>query len=450
VADGSKLVHAAVGSTPTLTVTRSEPCSKENDVCSNRGRCDQSSGVCACFVGFTTSGGDGKKGDRGDCGAAESTITSCPGETECSGHGYCTGSPQFRCMCVDGYTSGDCSVRTCPKGIAWFDQPVSTDNNAHAYAECSSVGVCDLSRGECVCPTPFTGAACERMRCPPGDENSCTGHGRCLTMAELAMHARTADGEPLPAVTYGATPNKPSTWDFNKIQGCLCDAGFEGHDCSRRSCPRGDDPRTTGQTREVQTFVCAVSAATSFSLTFRGSISAAIASAATAEQLQAALSAIKTVGAVRVSYSSGTTACTATGTNRVSVTFVAALGDLPPLRLVSVSASASALISSFVVSTDGVAGSVRGTNEDAECSNKCVASCQPLYSCGYCTDVWPCVVVTHSIDVDSGVCDYNSGECECFTGMVSGDGNGNVGLRMDCGHVQPVEDPLAKNLGLSG
>lgn len=50
----------------------------------------------------------------------------------------------------------------------------------------------------------------------------------------------------------------------------------------------------------------------------------------------------------------------------------------------------------------------------------------------------------------SGVCDYNSGECECFAGMVSGDGDGNVGLRMDCGHVQPVEDPLARNLGLSG
>lgn len=363
-------MHAAVGSTPTLTVTRSEVCSKENDVCSNRGRCDQASGVCTCFTGFMTSGGDGKRGNRGDCGATETTITACPGETECSGHGYCTGAPQFRCMCVDGYTSGDCSIRTCPKGIAWFDQPLVADNAAHTYAECSNIGVCDLARGECICPSPFTGAACERMRCPPGDENQCNGHGRCMTMAELAGHARTLDGDPL-TVTYGATPNKPSTWDFNKILGCVCDAGFEGHDCSRRSCPRGDDPRTTGQSREVQTISCTHSVITSFILSFRGSVTAAISSSATAAQLQTALSAVSKIGAVRVSYSSGTSLCAFAGSsNRVSITFVDALGDLPALRLVSVSAAASALLTSFSIFTDGASGSVRGTNENAECSNR--------------------------------------------------------------------------------
>ena len=30
----------------------------------------------------------------------------------------------------------------------------------------------------------------------------------------------------------------------NKIQGCRCDGGWEGVDCSQRKCPRGDDALT--------------------------------------------------------------------------------------------------------------------------------------------------------------------------------------------------------------
>merc|ERR1711871_70339 len=31
-------------------------------------------------------------------------------------------------------------------------------------------------------------------------------------------------------------------WDANKVAGCVCDAGFYGHDCSLRKCPAGHDP----------------------------------------------------------------------------------------------------------------------------------------------------------------------------------------------------------------
>jgi hypothetical protein len=30
------------------------------------------------------------------------------------------------------------------------------------------------------------------------------------------------------------------------IYGCACDAGWDGPDCSQKSCPKGDDPMTTG------------------------------------------------------------------------------------------------------------------------------------------------------------------------------------------------------------
>ncbi len=36
-----------------------------------------------------------------------------------------------------------------------------------------------------------------------------------------------------------------SNWEADKVQGCVCDSGFEGYDCSQRSCPRGRDPTST-------------------------------------------------------------------------------------------------------------------------------------------------------------------------------------------------------------
>uniref|UniRef100_K3X6E9 EGF-like domain-containing protein n=1 Tax=Globisporangium ultimum (strain ATCC 200006 / CBS 805.95 / DAOM BR144) TaxID=431595 RepID=K3X6E9_GLOUD len=364
VGESSKLVHAGVGSVPKLIISKAEEGTKENELCSNRGRCDQTSGVCACYTGYTTSGGNGKPGDRGDCGAPELTIIACPGEIACNGHGYCSGTPQFRCFCASGWTSGDCSIRTCPSGIAWFDLPIS-DNHAHRIAVCSGVGVCDTSKGECVCPAPFEGASCERMKCP-GIEQPCNGNGRCMTMAELALQARN-NGEPI-AITYGKTPNNPKTWDFNKIQGCLCDEGFEGHDCSLRSCPRGDDPHTTGQRREVQTILCSHTQVTTFTLSFRGESTQVLSSDITALNLQNALSAVKSIGPVNVKYLSGSSACTLTGTNKISIEFISALGDVPPLR-VNLGANA-ALLPVFTIDCDGVGTSVRGTVENTECSNK--------------------------------------------------------------------------------
>ncbi|KAJ0397225.1 hypothetical protein P43SY_005243 [Pythium insidiosum] len=419
VGDGSRLVHAGVGSTPRLLISKSEDGTKENDVCSNRGKCDQATGVCTCFLGFTTSAGNARFGDRGDCGAADSTITRCPGETPCSGHGHCSGSPQFRCFCVEGWTSGDCSVRTCPSGLAWFDLPISP-NRAHQLAICSGVGTCDTSKGECACPTPFEGGACERMKCPGLNDVPCSGHGRCLSMAQLALEARVNDEPIVPGITYGQTPNDPLRWDFDKVQVCLCDQGFHGHDCGMRRCPRGDDPRTPGQQPELQLLSCSVASPTTFRLGFRGEWTAPLASDVSSTALRAALEALATIGGeVRVSYSSGATACTLVGsgaaTNVISVEFLTAFGDVPDLRVTPLP-SVTAALRTFVVQSDGVGGSVRGTTENAECSN-------------------------------NGLCNPNFGRCDCFPGMASSNGRNQLGLRMDCGYVLPTVDPLAKGGG---
>ena len=87
--------------------------SKEDDTCSGRGVCDQTSGVCSCLTDFDTSNGYGLGGTRGDCGWYTATVPlqTCPGIILCSGHGVCKGSPTYVCECSDGWTGADCSLR---------------------------------------------------------------------------------------------------------------------------------------------------------------------------------------------------------------------------------------------------------------------------------------------------------------------------------------------------
>jgi hypothetical protein len=68
-----------------------------------------------------------------------------------------------------------------------------------------------------------------------------------------------------------------SLWDSDKHQMCVCDPGFEGIDCSQRSCPRGDDPLTPSTARwcggkackfEVQQFVLSSAVTTTYKFSF--------------------------------------------------------------------------------------------------------------------------------------------------------------------------------------
>merc|ERR1719502_14537 len=95
---------------------------KEAAFCSNRGLCDTTTGVCACFDtnndAYSTSDGEGNAGTRGDCGyPMQTTTSSCPGEIACNGYGVCNDDDEtFKCDCSDGWQGGDCSERTCPYG----------------------------------------------------------------------------------------------------------------------------------------------------------------------------------------------------------------------------------------------------------------------------------------------------------------------------------------------
>ena len=91
----------------------------------------------------------------------------------------------------------------------------------------------------------------------------CSGHGRCLSMAESAEQVD---------YVWLWRVGEYSGWDKDQIFGCACDVGFSGYDCSEMLCPAGDDPITAGVS-EVQLVDCACDVDPcngTVSLTFRG------------------------------------------------------------------------------------------------------------------------------------------------------------------------------------
>jgi len=199
----------------------------------------------------------------------------CP--NACSGNGIC--GANAKCSCYQNWQSADCSQRTCPFTLAWADTADGT-NQAHYYAECGNKGTCDRKSGECKCFDGYEGKGCRRSTCPEG----CSGHGTCEYIEELAgdfedrrngpgarykdlscnsqadsglfnavgtsSACSTADLKTTNVVSRVANSDsyhghQYQLWDAGKIQGCKCDVGYHGADCSARTVPRGDDPLTT-------------------------------------------------------------------------------------------------------------------------------------------------------------------------------------------------------------
>merc|ERR1712086_192083 len=183
----------------------------------------------------------------------------CQHKNGCWGHGHCIIETRT-CACFEGwgadtdvslFKAADCSRRVCPSGRAWVDVPTDT-YTAHADSECSNKGICDTGAGVCKCFHGFTGSACQRKSCP----NDCSGHGRCVSMREMAS-IDTALPLTATLTTYDGYEDS-ITWDQDMSYGCVCDSSWEvglesgqtqtpeyfGPDCSLRHCPTGDNPQT--------------------------------------------------------------------------------------------------------------------------------------------------------------------------------------------------------------
>ncbi|GMH94428.1 hypothetical protein TL16_g12904 [Triparma laevis f. inornata] len=335
---------------------------------------------------------------------------------DCYGHGTCGGfASNFKCTCDDGYF-GNCNNTMCPQGPAWFDEAV-TENNAHRMAECSNRGTCIRRTGECKCQEGFSGGACERLDCPvsvdpfTSEELECSGRGTCQSVELMGFHRRNHLGEPAPIdYSYHAQTNK--LWDAQMLQGCVCDVYWYtdgiwthnlsdpmGYDCSYTSCPFGDNPNrpktntTLIQKFEMQALRCTASAG-SFRIGFKGYWSNVLPFNVGVVDLEKELQSMRTFGNISVTYNQGDVMCMAGGNNIANVTFYSELGQQPLIK------GDSELLRGGTIE---VVQHVKGDKENEQCSN-------------------------------SGICDRTTGQCQCFNGYSSSDGNGFAGLRNDCGY----------------
>ena len=334
----------------------------------------------------------------------------CP--NNCNGNGTCT--VNGTCACANQFTGSDCSRYQCPASKAWVDYATATDT-AHADTTCSNMGRCQTTAnasyagGFCLCRTGFEGMACERTWCPGMTATSrvaCSGKGRCLSMKEAAVLYQY----PNSVQTYTYTSN----WDADKIMGCICDDGYTGFDCSLRTCPKGDDPETTGQVDEIQgiSCICQTTCSGSFTLTFRGETTASIAHGASASDLETALEALAGLDDVTVSIEGGTTVCDNDGAASI-VTFLTEHGDVPAFTYTSSLSSGGGTPAITITNggggtpTYGSTAAVTGTKEWVECSNR-------------------------------GHCDRATGQCTCVTNFAHSNGQGGAATatfgRADCGY----------------
>eukprot|EP00501_MAST-03F_sp_TOSAG23-6_P000078 GSMAST32.ASY1.ANO1.80.1 assembled CDS len=385
---------------------------KEESQCAGRGTCDYTTGICTCFYPFISSG------TRGDCGDTQTGISpyDCPGETRCSGHGQCSDSPQYVCTCQNGWTSASCHERTCPQGPAWFGAPEGVDNS-HRQMECSNRGICDITTGTCSCFDGFEGDACQTMACAVSEDNSelgmCSGHGTCLTMKDVAKFSDN-NGDLIENASYGLVPNNESTWDFDQIKHCHCDAGYTGIGCADRECPRTDDINTLGE-NEVQKITCQTSYVLEdckFKLTFRQQSTPFFTKTSTAQNVIDEFNKLSTVVTDGVKISVHTTndkLCPEEAISSFSLTFERDYGDLPDVKFEgSKFGWVSIRDSNFVNSTSVlVEETTKGTKENVICGNH-------------------------------GLCDYTTGECDCAVGYAASDGAGKKGNIRDCGYRLPT------------
>jgi hypothetical protein len=335
----------------------------------------------------------------------------------CNNRGTC--DKYSVCHCHAGFEGGDCSLRSCPQGIAWSDQPIGVDK-AHHLAVCSGRGICDQTFGACSCMigmlirwlfkslslsscfVGFTGSACERLDCG----SSCSGNGRCLTLQNFAARTRNQNSQQF---VY------KNVWDAAKISGCHCDLGYSDYSCSTPLCPVGDDPLTKNQLNDIQYMRCLATAG-NFLLYFKGYPSPWIPYSATALEVQTALLSISILTGITITFSNPTFPVCGTSSNIIKLNFTQQFGALPPLvSMIDSEMRASGGSVDIFANGDSVADdfanvyvSVPGTKEADSCANR-----------GYCG---------------------GNGVCQCYNtngdAYGSSNGYGQAGSLGECGYIQ--------------
>lgn len=153
---------------------------------------------------------------------------------------------------------------------------------------CSGHGTCESSKDgstaarQCTCNTGWTGADCSLMVCPYGpawsDKASgadkahalaeCSNRGYCdrtegVCRCDAGFEGQECGRRSCPnncdnhgrcqSMSYFSSVQDPGegpvysyekVWDASMLYGCNCDTGYSGPSCSLRTCAAGDDPLT--------------------------------------------------------------------------------------------------------------------------------------------------------------------------------------------------------------
>jgi hypothetical protein len=259
--------------------------------CGNKGVCDRKTGECKCFDGY-----EGK-------GCRRST---CP--EGCSGHGTCEyieelagdfydrrtgpGNQNKDFSCKDNRQFPSKSGAASTGGIELFDmavddkvitvtQAITTTANEGSFDAAAFNGMAVVYKANyATAPTAlFDGRTYYILKHSTADNFLVVTTYKLATATyaddaakiavALDVKAGTVDGEASHTFTHAnqdachaqalETSNVVSRsantdiyngqqyqlWDAGKIQGCRCDLGYDGPDCSHRISPHGDDPLTT-------------------------------------------------------------------------------------------------------------------------------------------------------------------------------------------------------------
>ena len=162
----------------------------------------------------------------------------CSSISDCASKGTCDYCQEI-CECYTGFGSGDnrrqigsmdCTLLECPVGPLWGSLPSNATDGGHGMQTqmCSGAGLCLAETGVCECFVGFTGDACQRWTGSCGASSSCSDHGQCLTMHDLA---RSHEALPLSEGmgSYGDDPTNRSdtrAWDWDTLMGCVCDSSW--------------------------------------------------------------------------------------------------------------------------------------------------------------------------------------------------------------------------------
>jgi len=188
-------------------------------VCSNRGMCDATTGLCKCRKAFYS--GKKKACELKHCPASGNKQV----DEKCSNRGSCDYKRGI-CNCQYKFSGVGCADRKCPNSNTVL-YPVTSSN------ACDGRGACMVTSGKCQCAAPYKGKACEQSDCP----RDCMSRGGC---SEKDGKCQCKKGFLGRACEFKSCPdNCGNGGECNRHNGkCICRDGYSGEKCHKTTrCP---------------------------------------------------------------------------------------------------------------------------------------------------------------------------------------------------------------------